>query len=190
MCWEFMSEIIWLYGVELARLQNTYELTVKTTMPRSPAPHIVTQSKSRTEEYCVCSCGGGDDAIEVRKADTGIVGGVELIETVSQSNTSQIGDLTLGQFAIYLTLYRSQQKRPGLKLFPPCPGSSSHTSTKPHPCPRGIVPSKCCGTADRGIESFMRRLQDKVGSADGDREGENPQLPTLTRVTLYHPGKI
>ena len=74
-------------SVEVARPPNTYELTVKTAMPKGtavPRGRVVLpfEPKAKPKET-VLVFADGEDAEEARKAGADIVGGVELIEPVS-----------------------------------------------------------------------------------------------------------
>jgi large subunit ribosomal protein L1 len=76
-----------LQCVEIARPGNTYELTVKTAMPKgAPIPRgrvtLPFEPKAKPKDT-VLVFADGDDAVEAKKAGVDIVGGVELIEPVS-----------------------------------------------------------------------------------------------------------
>jgi large subunit ribosomal protein L1 len=124
-----------MQSVEWTRPGNTYELTVKTAMPKGapiPRGRVTFPFEPKTKQRdTVLVFADGDDAIEAKKAGADIVGGVELVEPVSDSPSMFPSLLCTLSFwtVVYLTLlhlYRlpsaNLQRRlssPHLTLFGP-----------------------------------------------------------------------
>ncbi|KAF8506838.1 ribosomal protein L1 [Russula emetica] len=140
-----------LRSVEVGSPNATYELTIKTAMPRGSAIpkgriSLPKEPKAKPKDK-VLVFAEGKTAEEARRAGADIVGGAELVEGVAT------GRIQATLFLSTPTLIKTISQRLGRVLGP-----------------RGLMPSERRGTVTDDIAGYIRRLQ---GTTEwkGDKDG-------------------
>ncbi|KAH7886181.1 ribosomal protein L1 [Phlebopus sp. FC_14] len=146
-----------LRAVEVARPSATYELVIRTAMPRgTPVPtgriNLPREAKPR-KEYRILVFADGRQADEAKRAGAHVVGGLELVEAVAEGKHNNCTNILCTP-----SLIRGISVRLGRILGP-----------------RGLMPSERRGTVTNDIEGYIQRLS---GTTEwrGDKTG-NIRMP-------------
>jgi len=139
-----------LRAVEVASLNSTYEIVVKTAMPRGavvPKGRLSWPKEPKKSEDTICVFAEGQAAEDAKKAGAHIVGGPEIIDDVTS------GKIKATTYLCSPSLIRTITPRLGRFLGP-----------------LGLMPSERRGTVTENFGAFIRRMQ---GTAEwrGDKDG-------------------
>jgi len=140
-----------LRAVEVGSPNATYELTIKTAMPRSAAipkgrVSLPREPKAKAKDKILVFA-DGKTAEAAKKAGADVVGGAELVEAVAS------GRIQATLFLSTPSLIKTISQRLGRVLGP-----------------RGLMPSERRGTVTEDVAGYIRRLQ---GTTEwkGDKKG-------------------
>ena len=174
--------------MEVLRPQNTYELTVKTAMPKGvavPRGRIALpfEPKERKRDKVIVFA-DGQNAQKAKKAGADIVGGPELIEPVSLEkcfastfiplNRQQL-QVASGKLAANIILCTPSL----IKIITPKLGRILG--------PRGMMPSERRGTVTDDIAGYLKRLH---GSAEWKGDKAGTIRTAIGKVCLYGSGGL